>query len=60
MDIKVAELAHDIRDYYMQRKQEYGGKQLSTADAIHLGTAVLYRADEFHTMTARATRSSSA
>ncbi len=49
MDIKVAQLAHDIRDYYAQRATENGGKILSTPDAIHLATAILYRADEFHT-----------
>ncbi|MEX0589913.1 MAG: PIN domain-containing protein [Xanthobacteraceae bacterium] len=49
MDIKVAELAHDIRDYYTVRTAEYDGKKLSTPDAIHLATAILYRANEFHT-----------
>jgi predicted nucleic acid-binding protein len=49
MDSKVAELAHDIRDYYMVRTKEFGGKTLSSPDAIHLATAILYRADEFHT-----------
>jgi predicted nucleic acid-binding protein len=45
MDIKVAQLAHDLRDHYSRA----GGKQLMTADAIHLATAIHYRADEFHT-----------
>ncbi|HEX8165602.1 MAG TPA: PIN domain-containing protein [Beijerinckiaceae bacterium] len=49
MDGKVASLAHDIRDHYMARAAEFGGKTLSTPDAIHLATAILYRADEFHT-----------
>lgn len=49
MDSKVASLAHDIRDHYMVRKEEFGGKTLSTPDAIHLATAILYRVDEFHT-----------
>ena len=49
MDIKVAQLAHDIRDYYMVHADEYEGKKLTTPDAIHLATAILYRADEFHT-----------
>ena len=48
-DTKVASLAHDIRDYYMMRATEHGGKTLSTPDAIHLATAILYRVDEFHT-----------
>jgi len=45
MDTKVASLAHDLRDYYAL----LGGKTLSTPDAIHLATAILYRVDEFHT-----------
>jgi predicted nucleic acid-binding protein len=49
MDTKVASLAHDIRDHYMARKDEFSGKTLSTPDAIHLATAILYRVDEFHT-----------
>jgi predicted nucleic acid-binding protein len=49
MDTKVAMMAHDIRDHYMQRASEFNGKTLSTADAIHLATAILYRATEFHT-----------
>jgi predicted nucleic acid-binding protein len=48
MDTKVASLAHDIRDYYAIRSAE-GGKTLSTPDAIHLATAILYRVTEFHT-----------
>jgi predicted nucleic acid-binding protein len=49
MDTKVASLAHDIRDYYTVRATEFGGKTLSTPDAIHLATAIIYRVDEFHT-----------
>lgn len=49
VDTKVATLAHDLRDYYVQRSAEHEGKTLSTPDAIHLATAILYRADEFHT-----------
>jgi predicted nucleic acid-binding protein len=49
MDSKVASLAHDIRDHYMARAAEFDGKTLSTPDAIHLATAILYRVDEFHT-----------
>ncbi|MFN4088524.1 MAG: type II toxin-antitoxin system VapC family toxin [Alphaproteobacteria bacterium] len=45
MDIKVAQLAHDLRDHYSRA----GGKPLTTPDAIHLATAIHYRADEFHT-----------
>jgi predicted nucleic acid-binding protein len=49
VDTKVAALAHDVRDYYMKRSAEFEGKTLSTPDAIHLATAILYRATEFHT-----------
>lgn len=49
IDIKVARLAHDLRDYYSGRADQYGGKTLSTPDALHVATAILYRADEFHT-----------
>ena len=45
MDIRVAELAHDLRDHYSRK----GEKALKTPDAIHLATAIHYRADQFHT-----------
>ena len=49
MEIKVARMAHDLRDYYIQRATEFGGKTIAVPDAIHLATAILYRANEFHT-----------
>jgi len=49
MDTKVAAMAHDIRDHYMARSAEFGGKTLSAPDSIHLATAILYRVTEFHT-----------
>lgn len=49
VDIKVAGIAHDLRNYYASRQTEFGNKTLSTPDAIHLATAILHRADEFHT-----------
>ena len=49
VDIKVAGVANDIRNFYAARQAEFGNKTLSTPDAIHLATAILYRADEFHT-----------
>lgn len=49
VDIKVAAIAHDLRDFYVSRQAEFGNKTLSTPDAIHLATAILFRADEFHT-----------
>jgi predicted nucleic acid-binding protein len=45
VDIKVAQMAHDLRNHYAK----LGGKMLSTPDSLHLATAILYRADEFHT-----------
>lgn len=44
VDAKVAQIAHDIRNHYAQ-----AGKKLATPDALHLATAIIYRADEFHT-----------
>lgn len=49
VDLKIARLAHDIRDNYARRVSEFDGKTLSTPDAIHLATAIIYRATEFHT-----------
>ncbi len=48
VDLKIARLGRDLRNYYLG-KQEYGGKTLSVPDAIHLASAILYRASEFHT-----------
>jgi len=45
MDTKIAALAHDLRNHYAIN----GGAKLKTPDAIHLATAILFRADEFHT-----------
>jgi predicted nucleic acid-binding protein len=49
MDIKIARMAHDLRDYYIQRSAEFGGKTVAVPDAIHLATAILCRVTEFHT-----------
>ena len=49
VDMRVARLARDLRDYYATRTEEYNGKTLSVPDAIHLATAILYRATAFHT-----------
>lgn len=49
MDSKIAAMAHDIRDYYQREKGRNGGKLLTAPDAIHLATAIMYRATEFHT-----------
>lgn len=45
VDGKVAQMAHDIRDYYAKA----GGRKLAVPDALHLATAIINRADEFHT-----------
>ncbi len=44
-DSRVNDRASAIREYHQARKVK-----LSTPDAIHLATAVLYKADEFQTM----------
>jgi predicted nucleic acid-binding protein len=44
IETKVAQLAHDIRDHYLKE-----GRSIKTPDALHLATAILHRADEFHT-----------
>jgi predicted nucleic acid-binding protein len=49
MDSKCASMAHDIRDHYASA----GTKGIKTPDAIHLATAILYRATEFHTFDER-------
>ena len=56
IDTKIATLAHDLRDYYVQKSVEHEGKTLSSPDALHLATAILYRADEFHTFDERGSR----
>lgn len=53
VDSKIARLAHDLRDFYMRRTNEFAGKTLSTPDSLHLATAIMYRADEFHTFDER-------
>ncbi len=49
VDPRVAKLARDLRDYYSARPEEFNNKTLSVPDSIHLATAILYRASEFHT-----------
>lgn len=45
IDTKIVTLAHDIRNHYTKQ----GSKTIGTPDAIHLATAIIYRATEFHT-----------
>jgi predicted nucleic acid-binding protein len=44
VDIRVAALASDLRNHYAKNNQN-----LKAPDAVHLATAIHYRADEFHT-----------
>lgn len=44
MDIRVASLAHDLRNHYATLD-----RSLKAPDAIHLATAIHYRVDELHT-----------
>jgi predicted nucleic acid-binding protein len=49
VDLKIARMAHDLRDWYIQKPDKYDKKTLSVPDAMHLATAIMYRANEFHT-----------
>lgn len=44
-DSRVMKLSAEIRDFYKQQ----GNNRLKTPDAIHLASAILYAANEFHT-----------
>jgi len=44
-DERVSKLSHDIRDHYDQR-----GVKLSSADSVHLASAIIYEADVFYTL----------
>jgi predicted nucleic acid-binding protein len=48
IDIKVAQLAHDIRNHYTKE-----GQSIKTPDALHMASAILHRVDEFHTFDER-------
>jgi len=47
--LKIAQLAHKIRDYYIRNTTDFGGKTVSTPDAIHLASAIAYEVDVFYT-----------
>lgn len=53
VDIRVAKIARDIRDYYLLKPEKHGGKTLSVPDSIHIASAILYRATEMHTFDGR-------
>jgi predicted nucleic acid-binding protein len=43
------DLTSKIRDYYQRRKEDDRLPTLTVPDAMHLATAILYGASEFHT-----------
>jgi predicted nucleic acid-binding protein len=45
VDSRIADLASEVRNYYNNR-----GIKISTPDAQHLATAIIYKVDEFHTL----------
>jgi predicted nucleic acid-binding protein len=49
VDQRVGRLSHDIRNHYQQQKAVDGIATVTTPDAIHLATAILYDVTEFHT-----------
>jgi len=51
VDHYIANLAHDIRNYYLMKNAR--GLTVSTPDALHLATAIIYEVDEFHTFDGR-------
>lgn len=48
VEIRVANLARDLRNYYLGRESA-GGKTLTVPDSIHVATAIHYRVTEMHT-----------
>lgn len=53
VDMRIARLARDLRNYYLLKPTQYGGKTLTAPDSIHLATAILYKITEFHTFDGR-------
>lgn len=46
----IVNLAREIKDfYYKEADPKSGDKMMSTGDAIHLATAIVWGADELHT-----------
>ncbi len=47
VDLRVAKMARDIRNHYLNTRAD--NITVSVPDSIHLATAILHRATEFHT-----------
>jgi predicted nucleic acid-binding protein len=47
VDSKIAKLARDLRDHYLSKDPT--AMTLSVPDAIHVASAIMYRANEMHT-----------
>ena len=48
-DLRVSDLARQIREYYRELSRRDGQPGLTTPDAVHLATAIHYKADAFYT-----------
>jgi len=48
-DLRISNLAREIREYYDAQSKQDGLPGLSTPDATHLATAIHYNVDEFWT-----------
>lgn len=48
VDMRIAKLARDLRNFYIS-KNGPSGMTLTVPDALHIATAILYKANEFHT-----------
>jgi len=49
VDPRIAELAGQLRDFYVEQARRDGEPSLTFADSIHLATAIHYTADAFYT-----------
>jgi predicted nucleic acid-binding protein len=48
-DLRVSDLARQIREYYAELSHRDGQPGITTPDAVHLATAIHYKADAFYT-----------
>jgi hypothetical protein len=53
VDIRIAELARDLRDFYFQQYNHDGLPTIELGDAIHLASAIHFKADRFMTFDER-------